>query len=108
MSISLTPQQSALLAYLRSSHAQSGEMPSFNEMMAHMGLRSKSGVHRLLTALEERGHITRMPHRRRAICLTGGGVSRADALVAVLARDDLPPLVEDCLRRLLAAEGEAG
>lgn len=107
MSMSLTQQQSVLLDFLRTRFAQSRAMPSFQEMMVHMGLHSKSGVYRLLTGLEERGHIVRLPYRRRAITLTAGGVSPADALIAVLSRDDLPPVVEACLRRLLAAEEAA-
>jgi repressor LexA len=47
--------------------ADSGISPSFDEMKDALGLKSKSGVHRLITGLEERGFIRRLPHRARAI-----------------------------------------
>jgi SOS-response transcriptional repressor LexA len=59
----LTPKQAELLAYLRSCD----ECPSFDEMVRALGLRSKSGVHRLIAALEERGYIKRIPNRARCI-----------------------------------------
>jgi repressor LexA len=61
--IPLTKRQKALLDYLRSCD----ECPSFTEMKTALGLKSKSGVHRLVDALEERGYIRRMPNRARAI-----------------------------------------
>jgi repressor LexA len=64
--MSLTRKQRDLLDFLRLK-SSAGEMPSYKEMCAHCGLFSKSGVHRLLVALEERGHIRRIPNRARAI-----------------------------------------
>lgn len=63
--IGLTPTQAQLLQFIVSRGAQN--CPSFQEMMEFMGLRSKSGVHRLITALEERGFIRRLPNRARCI-----------------------------------------
>jgi SOS-response transcriptional repressor LexA len=59
----LTQKQAELLRYLKSRKT----CPSFEEMMKALGLRSKSGVHRLIEALIERGHIKRLPNRARAI-----------------------------------------
>jgi SOS-response transcriptional repressor LexA len=61
--IPLTAKQKKLLDYLRSCE----NAPSFDEMREALGLASKSGVHRLVNALEERGYIRRMPERARAI-----------------------------------------
>lgn len=65
--IGLTFQQDKLLAFLKKRATESNVSPSFDEMADHLGLGSKSGVHRLITGLEERGHIRRQPHRARAI-----------------------------------------
>lgn len=61
--IPLTDRQQELLAYLRSCE----QAPSFAEMRDAVGLTSKSGIHRLVTGLEERGFIRRVPDRARAI-----------------------------------------
>lgn len=63
----LTKKQAALLRFIGSYHAANRVTPSFDEMAAALGLRSKSGIHRLVTGLEERGAIRRMAHRARAI-----------------------------------------
>ncbi len=63
----LTRKQRELLAIITDHLARTGISPSFEEMKAALGLRSKSGVHRLITALEERGFIRRLPHRARAL-----------------------------------------
>lgn len=68
--VGLTSMQAQLLAYIQDRLAESDVAPSFEEMKLHLGLRSKSGVHRLITALEERGHISRMSGRHRAIFLS--------------------------------------
>lgn len=59
----LTEKQAELLAYLKSCE----KCPNFEDMMLALGLRSKSGVHRLISALEERGYIKRIPNRARCI-----------------------------------------
>lgn len=63
----LTKKQHELLIFINQRLAQDGVPPSFDEMKSALGLRSKSGVHRLVTGLEERGFIRRMPHRARAL-----------------------------------------
>lgn len=65
----MTERQAQLLGFIRSRVEADGVAPSFDEMLAFTGLRSKSGIHRLLTALEERGHIFRIPNRARCIAL---------------------------------------
>ena len=65
---SLTRKQQELLSFVREYVEESGGVaPSFDEMKDAVGLRSKSGVHRLMKALEERGHIRRLYARARAI-----------------------------------------
>jgi len=63
----LTRKQHELLLYINKRLAESGISPSFDEMKDALNLRSKSGIHRLITALEERGFIARLPHRARAL-----------------------------------------
>ena len=63
----ITPAQSALLEYLRAFSEREGHAPSYEQMMAAIGYRSKSNIHRLITCLHERGLIRRMPGRSRAI-----------------------------------------
>ena len=63
----LTRKQFELLRFIHERLKESGVPPSFDEMKDALDLRSKSGIHRLITALEERGFIRRMPNRARAI-----------------------------------------
>lgn len=63
----LTKKQIELLEFIRKRMARDGVPPSFDEMKVALDLRSKSGIHRLVTALEERGFIRRLPHRARAL-----------------------------------------
>lgn len=63
----LTRKQKELLVLIRDHLASDGVPPSFDEMKDALGLRSKSGIHRLITGLEERGFIKRLPHRARAL-----------------------------------------
>ncbi|MCE5971975.1 transcriptional repressor LexA [Sinirhodobacter sp. WL0062] len=63
----LTRKQLELLDFIQKRMAQDGVPPSFDEMKDALDLRSKSGIHRLITALEERGFIRRLAHRARAI-----------------------------------------
>ncbi|CUH83440.1 transcriptional repressor LexA [Thalassovita mediterranea] len=63
----LTKKQLDLLQFIHSRVQQDGVPPSFDEMKEALDLRSKSGIHRLITALEERGFIRRLAHRARAI-----------------------------------------
>jgi repressor LexA len=63
----LTRKQYELLMFIHERVRESGIPPSFDEMKDALDLRSKSGIHRLITALEERGFIRRLPNRARAI-----------------------------------------
>ena len=63
----LTRKQYELLRFISERLKESGVTPSFDEMKDALDLRSKSGIHRLITALEERGFIRRLPNRARAI-----------------------------------------
>lgn len=63
----LTRKQLELLQFIHERLQAEGVPPSFDEMKAALDLRSKSGIHRLITALEERGFIRRLAHRARAI-----------------------------------------
>lgn len=63
----LTRKQLELLNFINKRMTRDGVPPSFDEMKEALDLRSKSGIHRLITALEERGFIRRLPHRARAL-----------------------------------------
>lgn len=63
----LTKKQYELLRFIESRLSDNGISPSFDEMKEALNLRSKSGIHRLITGLEERGFIRRLPHRARAL-----------------------------------------
>jgi repressor LexA len=63
----LTKKQSELLRFINQRLKESGVPPSFDEMKDALDLRSKSGIHRLIMALEERGFIRRLPNRARAL-----------------------------------------
>ena len=78
----LTKKQIQLLDFIQTRMARDGVPPSFDEMKLALDLRSKSGIHRLVTALEERGFIRRLPHRARALEI----VRLPDALI----REDAP------------------
>ena len=80
----LTRKQSELLTYLSDHMQQHDVPPSFDEMRDALGLASKSGIHRLVSGLEERGYIRRLANRARAIeilkpvtAAAGGVVTRA-------------------------------
>ena len=63
----LTKKQHELLLFLEERISQSGVTPSFEEMKNKVGLKSKSGIHRLISALEDRGFIKKLPFKARAI-----------------------------------------
>jgi repressor LexA len=63
----LTKKQHDLLQFIDNHLKSKGVSPSFDEMKDAFGLKSKSGIHRLITGLEERGFIRRLPHRARAL-----------------------------------------
>lgn len=63
----LTRKQHELLLFINRHLNETGVSPSFDEMKDALNLKSKSGIHRLITGLEERGFIRRLPHRARAL-----------------------------------------
>ena len=63
----LTKKQYELLKFINKRLNKVGISPSFDEMKVALNLKSKSGIHRLITGLEERGYIKRLPHRARAL-----------------------------------------
>jgi repressor LexA len=63
----LTKKQRELLLYINDRIKETGVSPSFDEMKEALDLASKSGIHRLITALEERGFLRRLAHRARAL-----------------------------------------
>ncbi|MGV1015544.1 MAG: LexA family protein, partial [Methyloceanibacter sp.] len=63
----LTAKQKELLMFIHERLKETGVPPSFDEMKEALDLKSKSGIHRLITALEERGFVRRLPHRARAM-----------------------------------------
>jgi repressor LexA len=102
----LTRKQFELLRFIHERLKESGIPPSFDEMKDALDLRSKSGIHRLITALEERGFIRRLPNRARAIEViklpepVSQGVGR---------RGFTPSVIEGNLGRVRAnAEDEGG
>ena len=63
----LTEKQHELLKYIYQRVTENGISPSYDEMKLAVNLHSKSGIHRLVNALEERGYIRRLPNRARAL-----------------------------------------
>lgn len=78
----LTRKQHELLCYIEARLAERGISPSFEEMKEALGLKSKSGIHRLISALEERQFIRRLPNRARALEVLRSP-DRADGVAAV-------------------------
>lgn len=109
--IGLTPSQRKLLAFITAEVEAGRPPPTFDEMKAHMGLRSKSGIHRLISALEERGHVRRLPNRARAIALVHQVEARMMPEAAASMEEPrigIPSVMADrlhryCARRRLAA-----
>jgi repressor LexA len=87
----LTQKQIALLSLIKTRMDAEGVPPSFDEMKEALNLRSKSGIHRLVTALEERGFIRRLAHRARAIEIV--------KLPEAMERPEFRPAVVDGGRR---------
>lgn len=93
----LTRKQHDLLHFIHKRLQRDGVPPSFDEMKDALDLRSKSGIHRLITALEERGFIRRLAHRARAIeivrlpeSIEGGGAGSFQPAVIDGGRPDRP------------------
>jgi repressor LexA len=101
----LTRKQFELLRFIHERLKEAGVPPSFDEMKDALDLRSKSGIHRLITALEERGFIRRLPNRARAIEVVRLPESVAHG-VAARARGFTPSVIEGNLGRVRAVPDE--
>ncbi len=88
----LTRKQHELLSFIDRHLRETGFSPSFDEMKDALSLRSKSGIHRLISALEERGFLSRRHHRARAleVLRLPDHAPIADGLGEALAADDAP------------------
>src|SRR6201982_126866 len=104
----LTSKQYELLRFIHERLKESGVPPSFEEMKEALDLRSKSGIHRLITALEERGFIRRLPNRARAIEVIKLPESVAHGMVAARTRGFTPSVIEGNLGRVRAASEDEG
>jgi repressor LexA len=100
----LTRKQLELLRFIHERLTETGVPPSFDEMKDALDLRSKSGIHRLITALEERGFIRRLPNRARAIEV----IKQPDGYGAGRARGFTPSVIEGNLGRVRAQSEEEG
>ena len=98
----LTRKQHELLMFIHERMKESGIPPSFDEMKDALDLRSKSGIHRLITALEERGFIRRLPNRARALEVIKLPDSMNPSLGGRKARFE-PSVIEGNLGRVASA-----
>src|SRR5690606_36487781 len=96
-----------LLMFIHERLKEAGVPPSFEEMKEALDLRSKSGIHRLVTALEERGFIRRLPHRARALEILKLPESIAPGLAAS-KRGFNPSVIEGSLGRLRREQPGSG
>ena len=107
----LTKKQSELLRFINERLKETGVPPSFDEMKDALDLRSKSGIHRLIMALEERGFIRRLPNRARAleVLRLPESATPAGGAGAGGARSGRFPVIEGNLGRVRApaSSGEA-
>jgi repressor LexA len=100
----LTAKQQELLIFIQQRLDASGISPSFEEMKEALGLKSKSGIHRLISALEERGFLHRLPNRARALEVTRlPDALKADAAPLRNDRDNVVPLRKAPSRMPIAA-----
>jgi repressor LexA len=100
----LTRKQHELLMFIHERLKEAGVPPSFEEMKEALDLRSKSGIHRLISALEERGFIRRLPHRARALEVVRLPESAAPSLAAP-RRNFAPNVIEGSLGRVKPMTG---
>src|SRR5437762_12750498 len=104
----LTRKQFELLRFIHERLKETGVPPSFDEMKDALDLRSKSGIHRLITALEERGFIRRLPNRARAIEVIKLPESVAHGISGARARGFTPSVIEGNLGRVRAQSEDEG
>src|SRR5580698_4349882 len=102
----LTRKQYELLRFIHERLKESGVPPSFDEMKDALDLRSKSGIHRLITALEERGFIRRLPNRARAIEVIKLPDSVAHGISGGSRRGFTPSVIEGDLGRVRATTAD--
>jgi repressor LexA len=74
----LTKKQKQLLNYISTFQSRNGVTPSYEEMKDALALKSKSGIHRLVLALEERGFVKRLAHKARALEIIKDGITNLD------------------------------
>jgi repressor LexA len=113
----LTKKQRDLLVFIHKRVQKDGVSPSFDEMKDALDLRSKSGIHRLITALEERGFIRRLPHRARAIEIlrlpedmeparaASSRAARTDEALAALGPDQMSALARAARAQMVPMMG---
>jgi repressor LexA len=99
----LTEKQKELLLFIYTRMQDSGVPPSFDEMKDALDLKSKSGIHRLITALVERGFIRRLPHRARAIEVIRLPENSGEARTAARRGGFQPSVIEGSRSRELSA-----
>lgn len=104
----LTRKQFELLRFIHERLKEAGVPPSFDEMKDALDLRSKSGIHRLITALEERGFIRRLPNRARAIEVIKLPESVAQGIGVGRSRGFTPSVIEGNLGRVRAPSEDDG
>jgi repressor LexA len=104
----LTRKQFELLRFIHERLKESGVPPSFDEMKDALDLRSKSGIHRLITALEERGFIRRLPNRARAIEVIKLPEAVSHGLGSARTRGFTPSVIEGDLGRVRSASDDDG
>src|SRR6516162_466959 len=104
----LTRKQFELLRFIHERLKETGVPPSFDEMKDALDLRSKSGIHRLITALEERGFIRRLPNRARAIEVIKLPESVAHGIGTGRSRGFTPSVIEGNLGRVRTASEDEG
>ena len=93
----LTRKQHELLLYIDKHLSETGVSPSFEEMKEALDLKSKSGVHRLISALEERGFIRRLPNRARALEVLKVPETKAAAPASMGAPVRVPQAANDAI-----------
>jgi repressor LexA len=102
----LTAKQRELLLFINGRLKETGISPSFDEMRDALDLKSKSGVHRLISALEERGFIRRLPNRARALEVVK--LPESSAPVSTQTRPVIPAAANDMLEIPLHGRIAAG
>lgn len=100
----MTPKQKQLLDYIGGYWQQHGRAPKYDEMRIHCGLASKSGIHRMIVGLEERGYVVRHPDRWNSVHLAGEDELARQVVAAIMK---LPPQARPVMRDILRTFAEA-